>query len=132
MINRRKTIIGSVAVLATAMALPAIAAPAALPFTAAAFEAAQKSGKSILVEIHADWCPTCKAQAPIISQLRDDPRFKDLLVFRVDFDAQKDVVRQMGARSQSTLITFKGQTETGRSVGDTRKESIQTLLSQAL
>lgn len=132
MINRRKTIICSIAVLATAMAVPALGAPAALPFTAVAFEAAQKSGKSILVEIHADWCPTCKAQAPIISQLRDDPRYKDLLVFRVDFDAQKDVVRQFGARSQSTLITFKGQTETGRSVGDTRKESIQTLLSQAL
>lgn len=132
MINRRGTIIWGVALLAATIAVPAFAAPAALSFTPAAFEAAQKSGRSILVEIHADWCPTCKAQAPIISQLRDDPRYKDLLVFRVDFDAQKDVVRQLGARSQSTLITFKGQTETGRSVGDTRKESIQMLLSQAL
>jgi thiol-disulfide isomerase/thioredoxin len=34
------------------------------PFTAAAFEAAQASGKPILIDVSASWCPTCKAQAP--------------------------------------------------------------------
>jgi thioredoxin 1 len=35
-----------------------------------AFDAAQKAGKPILVEIHASWCPVCKAQAPILNDLR--------------------------------------------------------------
>ena len=131
MIDRR-TALAFGLVIAAFAAGPAFAATAAIPFSSAAFEAAQKSGKSILVEIHADWCPTCKAQAPIISELRDDPKFKDLIVFRVDYDGQKDVVKKLGARMQSTLITFKGSSEKGRSVGDTDKGSIQALLSKAI
>ena len=103
-----------------------------IPYTPGAFGEAQKAGKPILVEIHADWCPTCRAQAPIISDQRKNPRFKDLVVFRVDFDGQKDVVKQFGARMQSTLIVFKGSREAGRSVGDTNGKTIETLLVKAL
>jgi len=131
MIDRR-TVIASGLVAAVLAFGTAHAAPAAMPFTQAAFEAAQKSGKPILVEIHADWCPTCKAQEPIISQLRNDPRFKDLVVFRVDYDGQKDVVKRFNARSHSTLIAFKGTAEAGRSVGDTNKASITALLGKTV
>jgi thioredoxin 1 len=102
------------------------------PFTRAAFTAAQAAGKSILVEIHASWCPTCKAQKPILAKLFADPKFKNLAVFRVDFDAQKDEVRAFKARVQSTLITFKGADEIARSVGDTNADSIADLLTLAL
>jgi thioredoxin 1 len=103
-----------------------------LPFTRQAFQAAQKDGKSILVEIHASWCPTCQAQKPILGKLFADPKFKNLAVFRVDFDSQKDEVRNFKARIQSTLITFKGNEEVARSVGDTNAASIADLLALAL
>jgi thioredoxin 1 len=102
------------------------------PFTRQAFQAAQSTGKSILVEIHASWCPTCAAQKPILSKLFADPKFKNLAVFRVDFDSQKDEVRNFKARLQSTLITFKGKEEIARSVGDTNADSIADLLALAL
>jgi len=60
------------------------------------------------------------------------PEFKDLVYFVVDFDSQKDAVKYFGARVQSTLIAFKGATETGRSVGDTDPSSIAALLNIAL
>jgi thioredoxin 1 len=102
------------------------------PFTRQAFQAAQSQGKSILVEIHASWCPTCQAQKPILSKLFDDPKFKNLAVFRVDFDSQKDEVRNFKARIQSTLITYKGKEEVARSVGDTNPDSIADLLALSL
>jgi len=102
------------------------------PFTRQAFLAAQKDGKSILVEIHASWCPTCQAQKPILGKLFAEPKFKNLAVFRVDFDSQKDEVRNFKARIQSTLITFKGNEEIARSVGDTNPDSIADLLALAL
>jgi thiol-disulfide isomerase/thioredoxin len=102
------------------------------PFDAKAFQAAEEAGKPILVEVHATWCPTCKAQKPILSELTAQPKFKDLEVFRVDFDDQKDVVKGFGVQMQSTLITFHGKTETGRSVGDTDRSSIAALLDKAL
>jgi thioredoxin 1 len=103
-----------------------------VPYSDAAFKAAQAAGQPILVEIHAGWCPTCKAQKPIIDKLAEAPKFKDLKIFRVDFDDMKPVVKAFGAQMQSTLIVFKGATETGRSVGDTKDASIATLLDKAL
>jgi thiol-disulfide isomerase/thioredoxin len=93
---------------------------------------AQREGKPILVGVHASWCPICKAQEPILSDLMADPRFKDLIYFVVDFDSQKDAVRFFGVRMQSTLIAFRGETETGRSVGDTHRASIAALLNKTL
>ena len=101
-------------------------------FDKAAFEAAQRAGKPILVEIAASWCPTCKAQAPILGALRGEPRFKDLVTITVDFDSQKPVVNSFKAQMQSTLIVFRGDKEVGRLVGDTRRESIEALLTKAL
>jgi thioredoxin 1 len=102
------------------------------PFVRQEFAIAQAAGKSILIEIHAPWCPTCKAQQPILDRLESDAKFKDLQVFRVDFDSQKDAVKSFKATTQSTLIVFKGDKETGRSVGDTNAASIAALLEKAL
>ena len=101
-------------------------------FTRQGFEAAQQAGRPILVHITAAWCPTCKAQRPILSQLTAEPKFKNLAVFDVDFDGQKDVVRAFSAQMQSTLITFKGSVELERSVGDTNAVSIEALLDRAV
>ena len=84
------------------------------------------------MQIHATWCPTCKAQAPILSKLESQTPYDKIVVFNVDFDSQKDVVRGFGANMQSTLITFKGAKETARSVGDTNAASIETLLKSSI
>ncbi len=101
-------------------------------YTPAAFDAANKAGKPILVEVTAPWCPTCKAQAPILGELSSQARFKDLNTFTVDFDSQKDVLKTLNVQMQSTLIVFKSGKEVGRSTGDTKKDSIEALLAKAL
>ena len=102
------------------------------PFDIKAFEAAQAAGKSILVEITAPWCPTCKAQKPILSGLAAKAKFKDLVAFDVDFDSQKDLLRKFDVFMQSTLISFKGSKEVGRSTGDTNASSIEALLDKSI
>lgn len=130
MVSRRFMLIAGLA--ATAVALSPAFAASPQPFNAQVFAAAQKAGKPILIAIHASWCPTCKAQTPILSELTDDPKFKNLAYFVIDFDSQKDLVQRFGARMQSTLIAFKGDKEEGRSVGDTSRSSIATLLNKTL
>jgi thiol:disulfide interchange protein len=102
------------------------------PFDAAAFAEARKAGKPILIDVFAAWCPTCRAQNPILVQLTRESKYKDMVVFKVDFDTQTDALRALNAQSQSTLIVFNGETEKGRSVGDTDKDSIAALLDKAL
>jgi thiol-disulfide isomerase/thioredoxin len=130
MLSRRSVLLAAV-VASAGFAAPAYAA-GPQPFDDAAFAAAQKAGKPIFVAIHASWCPVCKAQKPILADLMADPKFKDLAYFTIDFDSQKDLVQRFGARMQSTLIAFKGATEQGRSVGDSRRDSIAALLNKVL
>lgn len=102
------------------------------PFSQAVFDRLQQEGVPTLVSIHADWCPTCRAQAPVVSKLLDRDDYRRIQLLRVDFDRQKDVVKTLKATMQSTLIVFKNGREVGRSVGDTREASIEALFKKAL
>lgn len=101
-------------------------------FTQAEFDALNKAGKPVVVHVHADWCPTCRAQDPILSTLIKDPEFKDVNFLQVDFDAQKSIVKAFNVSQQSTLIVFKGGKEQARSTGDTQKPAITALVKKAL
>lgn len=102
------------------------------PFDQTSFEAARQIGKSILVEVYAHWCPTCWVQQPILSHLLKQPKFKDLVVFVVNFNSQRSALRLLNAQQQSTLIVFKGGKEIGRSVGDVDAAFIEMLLDKAI
>ena len=97
-----------------------------------AFEAAQASNLPILLDVSAPWCPTCKAQKPILEKLTADPVYKDLKIFEIDFDSQTDLLRNLHVQKQSTLIVYKGKAEQGRSTGDTAEASIGALLHKSL
>ena len=131
MTARRTFLAVALAALAWAVAQPAFAVERKT-YDPAALAAEQAAGKSILVHVTAPWCPTCKAQKPILDKLTAEPDFKDFVVFDLDFDTGMTGLKALNARSQSTLIVFKGTKETGRSAGDTNAESIAALLKTAL
>ena len=130
MLSRRSLLV-AVTAASTILVSPA-SATETKTYTPEAFAATQKAGKPIFVGIHASWCPTCARQKPILSELMADPKFRNLVYFVVDYDSQKEAVKFFGARMQSTLIAFKGEKETGRSVGDTERSSIAALLNKTL
>ena len=131
MLNRRH-VLGALALTATlSLAAPSFAMEKK-PFDAKAFEAAQAAGKPILLEVHAPWCPTCKAQTPILSKLSSEAKFKNMVRFNIDFDSQKDLLRKFNVQKQSTLIAFKGKQESDRSTGDTNPASIEALLGKSI
>ena len=129
---QRRLFLISVLAASSSMAISAATAAERKTFDTASFEVAQQHGERILVDISATWCPTCKAQKPIIDSLAEQPANKDLVIFAVDFDSQKPVVRDFRAQSQSTLIAFRGKTETARSVGDTDPGSIAALVQSTV
>ncbi len=118
------------------LALPLSAWPATAmerkPFDAKAFADAQAAGRPILVEVSAVWCPICKVQKPILSNLAGKAKFKEVTLFEIDFDTQKDLLRTFRVQRQSTLIAFKGAQEVGRSTGDTNPTSIEALLDKSV
>ncbi len=129
-LSRRAVFFGVIA----ACALSSFAANAAerKVYEAKAFQAAQDSGKSILVHVTAPWCTECKIQKPIVESFASQPEFQKLTIFDVDFDTQKDALQALRVPRQSTIVTFKGKTETGRIVGVTKRDAIYEAMKKAL
>jgi len=120
-------------VLTVMLGLACLAAQAAaMAFDRAAFDAAVAAGKPTAVHCHAGWCPTCKAQAPLVAELLGEARFKELTVFVADYDAESALKKQLKVTQQSTFVVFKGGKEVARSTGQTRKEALATLFAKAL
>ena len=131
MVNRR-LFIGALALTASLSFSPLAYSMSPQTYTQKAFAAAQAAGKPILLHITAPWCPTCKAQKPILGKLETEPKFKNLVVLNIDFDSQKPLLRKLRVVQQSTLIAYKGKAEVGRSVGDTNAASIAALIAKTL
>ena len=117
--------------LISALAISAAFA-ANMPFQQAGFDRLLKEGKPVVLHIHADWCPVCRAQDGVLGELMPLAEFKDLPVLRVDFDTEKSVLRKYKVRNQSTFIVFKNGKEVTRSTGETDKSLIAELLRKAL
>ena len=118
--------------LFTAVALLAVsfAAYAEQRFDAKAFQQAQADGKTIVVDVYAEWCPTCREQRPIVAGLEKEK--PGLVVYEVDFDSSKDLLKRFRVQYQSTLIVFKGSKEVGRSIGETDPVRIRALIARGL
>jgi thioredoxin 1 len=116
------------ALVAAALLVFSVVSHATESFDDQSFEQAQAAGKTILVDVTASWCPTCRQQRPIVEQIEKEK--PNLVVYEVDFDTAKDALRHFRVQYQSTLIVFKGTKEVGRSTGDTDAARIRALVAK--
>lgn len=103
-----------------------------MPFDQAKFDQLLKEGKPVVLHIHADWCPVCRAQDAVLEDLLPMDEFKNLTVLRANFDTEKKLLRKYKVRNQSTFIMFKNGKEVSRSTGETDSTLIAELLRKAL
>lgn len=125
---------GQSAVIATAPAAAATSAtlPTVRPFDQAAFNAAQNAGKPILVWVHAPWCPVCREQAKTIARTTAKSAYRNMQVFRIDYDTQRPLWQKFGAKMQSTVIAFHGKRETGRIAHETDDAKVSAVIHSAI
>jgi thiol-disulfide isomerase/thioredoxin len=97
-----------------------------------AYKQAAMANKPIIMHVHAGWCPVCAKQNPILEALMKEPEFKDVIVFKIDYDADKGLVDMLEVKTQSTLIAAKGPVEAGRIAGITDKEKIREFIRKSL
>lgn len=100
-------------------------------YSEAALAQAQKAGKPVALHFHADWCPTCRAQAGALQQLKSEKGL-DITVLVANYDTEKALKKRFNVRTQATLVVLHGEKETERLVGDTSRVGILLALKSAL
>lgn len=118
--------------LALAMSTTRATAGEIKPYTPQEFDTLTRAGKPVLVDINAAWCPTCKAQKPVLERLMDQPEYRDVTMLKVDFDKDRAAVKRFKATVQATLVAFKGTAEVGRLVGNTQPADLENLIKKTV
>ena len=119
-------------VLAAAITIASATSAFAAEFRAfdpAAFAAAQAQGRPVLIDVKAWWCPVCASQNRTIKRIAAAPQYNSLIVFNVNYDKQKDVLRSLSVTRQATLIAYRGNRQTGRLDFVTDRARIEALLA---
>ncbi len=109
-----------------------LAAAVEFPFDQTQFDSMLAAGKPVAVVFHADWCPTCRAQAPLLKDLAQTPDLKSVTLYVANFDTEKALKKSLGVTRQSTIVVFKNGKESARSTGDTQADSLAALLRRAI
>ena len=120
-------------ITAAALLLAASATAFALdikPYSAQALSAEQQAGKPVTLHFHADWCPTCRAQDKVFQQWKGDASVPGTLLV-VDYDKERELRKQLGVRTQSTVIAYHGGVEKTRLAGDTDTDKLRAALLSA-
>ncbi len=101
-------------------------------FTQERFDQLTSNGHTVLVDVYATWCPTCAKQREVLEAYQAANPDSELHILEVDFDDQKDVVRQFRAPRQSTLYLYKGNEQVWFSVAETDADTIVGEIEKAL
>jgi thioredoxin 1 len=100
------------------------------PYTAEAVKAAMDEGKTTLLFFHAPWCPVCKAQEPKVKAHLNGAH-KNVVAFKVDYDSNLALRKELKVDKQSTLILYQGMKEVARLSYKSDDESIADFFSHA-
>ena len=85
---------------------------------------------TVLVDFTAEWCPPCKALAPIVAHVAASTRGR-VAVGSVNSDDCPNLAARFGIRGLPTLIVFQDGKEIARRVGLTNEAGVRALLGPA-
>jgi len=91
------------------------------------FDELMQDSNIAVLDFWAAWCGPCKVVGPVIDQLAENN--KDVLVGKINVDANPELARKFGIRSIPTVIYFKDGKEVEKRIGSVPLQQYQTILN---
>ena len=92
--------------------------------SAAELDALLASTTSVVVDFYADWCPPCRAIAPVFSELADTHSANGRLAFaKVNVDHVGSVAGRYGVSAMPTFLFFRNGAPQGVAVEGIKSRS---------
>jgi|TARA_B100000809_G_scaffold259772_1_gene305404 thiol-disulfide isomerase/thioredoxin len=95
-------------------------------FTNEIFQKAQSEGKTVVINSWNKFCFTCSKQTKVLNQVEKE--FKDVLFLSFEQTKNKDIAQFLKIDYWTTIVIYKDNKETYRSMGVTNKSEIYSAI----
>ena len=99
-------------------------------FTLEAFNEAQKTGKTIVINSWNKFCGTCARQTKILNEAQKD--FPDVIFLSYEQTKHKDIAKLLNVEYWATIIVYKNSKEVAKEIGITSKSDIYSLIKKEI
>ena len=99
-------------------------------FTVEAFNEAQKTGKTIVINSWNKSWATCARQTKILNEAQKD--FPDVIFLSYEQTKHKDIAKFLNVDYWATIIVYKNSKEVAKEIGVTSKNDIYSLIKKEI
>jgi len=85
-----------------------------------------------LVDVWATWCGPCRMISPIVDEISSEYHDKGLSVGKLDADANRETVTELGIRNIPTILLYKNGEIVDKSTGAVTKQKLVEMIDKHL